>query len=57
VALKRQEGTGKGVFMMMENCERHDRIIDDVLKKIMGGKVEYGFKENERKMENTRVCF
>jgi hypothetical protein len=43
--------------MMMENCERHDRNIDGTLKRIMGGKAEYGFKRNERKMRITQVCF
>jgi len=38
---------------MMENCERHDRIIDGALKRIMGGKAECGFKRNERKMRKT----
>ena len=43
----------EGDFMMMENCERHDRNIDGALKRIMGGKAEYGFKRNERKMRKT----
>ena len=43
----------EGDFMMMENCERHDRNIDGALNRIMGGKAEYGFKKNERKVRKT----
>ena len=39
----------EGDFMMMENCERHDRNIDGALNRIMGEKRSTDLKRMKEK--------